>query len=58
MHVEFGKPSETLVRVAEEVGADLIVLGTNPHSALHRRLIGATANKVLNRANCSVLVVR
>jgi nucleotide-binding universal stress UspA family protein len=57
-HMEYGKPSDAIVRVAEAIGADLIILGTNPHSVLHRRIVGATADKVVDRAPCTVMVVR
>lgn len=57
-HIEFGKPGDTILRVAEALQADLIVLGTNRHSALRRRVLGATVDKVVDRAHCSVLVVR
>jgi nucleotide-binding universal stress UspA family protein len=58
VRVDFGKPGDVILRVAEELRADLIVLGTNPHSALRRRVLGATVDKVVDRAHCSVLVVR
>jgi len=57
-HVDFGKPGDVIIRHAEEIGADLIVMGTTPHSVLKRRVLGATADKVVDRAHCSVLVVR
>jgi len=56
--LDFGKVGDTIVRCAEEFGADLIVVGTNPHTALKRRILGASADKVVDRAHCSVLVVR
>jgi nucleotide-binding universal stress UspA family protein len=56
--VDFDKPADVIIRHAEEIGADLIVLGTNPHSALSRRVLGATVDKVVDHAHCSVLVVR
>lgn len=56
--IEFGKPGDVILRVAEELGADLIALGTKPHSALRRRVLGATVDKVVDHAHCSVLVVR
>ena len=56
--VRYGKPGDVIVDVANEIGADLIVLGTRKHSPLVRRLLGATADKVVDNANCSVLVVR
>jgi nucleotide-binding universal stress UspA family protein len=57
-HVDFGKPADVIIRHAEEIKADLIVLGTNPHTALKRRVLGATVDKVVDHAHCSVLIVR
>jgi nucleotide-binding universal stress UspA family protein len=56
--LDFGKPGDVILRLAEELSVDLIVLGTNPHSALRRRVLGATVDKVVDHAHCSVLVVR
>jgi nucleotide-binding universal stress UspA family protein len=58
VRIDFGKPGDVILRVAEELGADLVVLGTNPHSALRRRVLGATVDKVIDHAHCSVLVIR
>lgn len=57
-HIEYGKPGGVILRLAEKFGVDLIVLGTKPHSALARRVLGATVDKVVDYAHCSVLVVR
>jgi len=57
-HLDYGKVGDTIVRHAEEIGADLIVVGTNPHTALKRRVLGASADKIVDHAHCSVLVVR
>jgi nucleotide-binding universal stress UspA family protein len=57
-HIEFGKPGEVILRIAEDLKVDLVILGTNPHSALRRRFLGATVDKVVDHAHCSVLVVR
>ena len=57
-HVDFGKPGDVILRTAEDLNADLVILGTNPHSALRRRFLGATVDKVVDHAHCSVLVVR
>jgi len=57
-HLDYGKVGDTIVRHAEEIRADLIVVGTNPHTALKRRVLGASADKVVDHAHCSVLVVR
>jgi len=57
-HIEFGKPADTILRLAEELRADLVVLGTHPHAAVRRRVLGATVDKVIDHAHCSVLVIR
>jgi len=56
--IRYGKPGKIIVDVAEELKLDLIILGTRKHSPLARRLLGATADKVVDTANCSVLVIR
>jgi len=58
VHIDFGKPADTILRIAEDVGVDLLVLGTHPHSVARRRFLGATVDKVIDHAHCSVLVVR
>jgi nucleotide-binding universal stress UspA family protein len=58
VHIDFGKPADTILRIAEDSGVDLVVLGTHPHSAIRRRFLGATADKVIDHAHCSVLVIR
>lgn len=57
--VEEGHPPETIVRVAEEVGADLIVMGTRTrtHTILGRFFLGSTAQSVLQLSDRPVLVV-
>jgi nucleotide-binding universal stress UspA family protein len=57
-HIEFGKPGDVILRVAEDLGVDLVIMGTKPHSSLKRRFLGATVDKVVDHAPCSVLVVK
>jgi len=57
-HVDFGKPGDVILRIAEDLKVDLVVLGTNLHSALRRRFLGTTVDKVVDHAHCSVLVIR
>ena len=58
IHIDFGKPADTILRIAEDLSVDLLVLGTHPHSAVRRRVLGATVDKVIDHAHCSVLVIR
>jgi nucleotide-binding universal stress UspA family protein len=55
--VEVGTPWRTLVQAAVQSNAELIVIGSHGYGGLDR-LLGTTAAKVVNHANCSVLVVR
>lgn len=52
-----GHPAEEIVRHAEAVGADLVVVGHRGHF-LRRFPLGSTAAKVTLHAHCPVLVVR
>lgn len=47
-----------IVRQAESIQADLIVMGTHGRSGLPHILLGSVAEKVLRAASCSVLTVR
>ena len=51
-------PAHAIVEVAEEVGAELVVIGLRRRSAVGKLLLGSTAQTVLMRAPCSVLAVR
>jgi nucleotide-binding universal stress UspA family protein len=47
-----------VVRTAEELGADLIVMGTRGHTGLKHALLGSVAERTLRLAPCAVLTVR
>ena len=55
--IEEGHPGETLVKVAEEEGADLIVVSTHGRTGLPHVLVGSTTQHVVRHANCPVLVI-
>ena len=56
--VEVAHPADTIVRVAQERGADLIVMGTHGRTGLQHVLLGSVAEKVVRLAPCPVLTVR
>ena len=56
-HVEVGSPKLEIIRMAEEIGADLIVVGSHGRHGLGL-LLGSTAASVVNHAACDVLSVR
>jgi nucleotide-binding universal stress UspA family protein len=52
-----GPPAEAIVRLAEERGADVIVVGTRKKGFFERLVEGSVNHEVLHRAKCDVLVV-
>lgn len=55
--VETGSPRSEILRLAEQIKADLIVLGSHGRHGL-AVLLGSTASSVLHHAGCDVLAVR
>lgn len=53
-----GDPREVIVEKAQELHAELIVMGTHGRRGLKRALMGSVAESVARTAHCSVLVVR
>lgn len=56
--VDFGKPLDGILAMAEDVSADLIVIGTHAKKGLERLLVGSVASAVLSHAHCPVLITR
>ena len=55
---QLGKPAEEIMNVASKQHADLIVIGAKGLGAIARFLLGSVSTRVVQHANCSVLVVR
>lgn len=53
-----GDARSAIIDFARESGADLIAIGAKGHSRLHELLVGSVATAVVQRAHCSVYVVR
>jgi nucleotide-binding universal stress UspA family protein len=53
-----GDPSEALVQAARDADARMIVVGSTGSSFVARAILGSTAENVVRRAPCDVLVVR
>ena len=56
--LEEGDAVEATLRVAQEVRADLIAMGTHGRTGILRLLMGSVAEQVLRKATCPVLTVR
>jgi nucleotide-binding universal stress UspA family protein len=57
IHTGSGNPADVIVRVADEVGADLIVVGSKGMQGT-RRILGSVPNSVAHKAGCHVLVAK
>jgi nucleotide-binding universal stress UspA family protein len=56
-HAEPGDPCDALISVAEQVHADLIVVGNRGMTGMKRFVLGSVPNKISHHAPCSVLIV-
>jgi nucleotide-binding universal stress UspA family protein len=57
-HLLSGEPAAEIVRLAEELKCDLIVMGTHGRTGLRRLVVGSVAEGVLRTAPCPVLVTK
>lgn len=57
-HLLKGNPGDTIANLAQELDADLLVMGTVCRNNFVVFSIGRTAERVLNQVNCSVLAVK
>lgn len=56
--VKSGNPAEMIKLVAEQIGADLIVMATHGRHGLAHFMLGSVAEKVIREAPCLVMMVR
>jgi nucleotide-binding universal stress UspA family protein len=57
-HLSFGRPDREIVKLAEELDAGLIVVGSRGRGGLKRALLGSVSDSVVRHAHCPVMVVR
>jgi nucleotide-binding universal stress UspA family protein len=57
-HAREGDPADAILDVAEEIKADLIVVGNKGMTGARRFLLGSVPNKVSHHAPCSVIIIR
>ncbi len=57
-HMRSGRADEEICVLAEELGANLIMMGCRGESAVRRALMGSVSDSVIRHAHCPVLVAR
>jgi nucleotide-binding universal stress UspA family protein len=55
--VEEGSPVPAILRVIDELGCDLVIMGTHGLGGFQQLLLGAVTEKVLRRALCPVMTI-
>ena len=55
-HALPGDPTAAILRIADEVAADLIVVGNKGMRGVHR-VLGSVPNSIAHKASCAVLIV-
>lgn len=58
MHLVEGDPAEAIAALADDINADLVVLGTTHRTGLKRILMGSTAEDILGSIRNDVLVLK
>jgi nucleotide-binding universal stress UspA family protein len=57
-HAREGDPADAILDVAEELKAELVIIGNKGMTGAKRFLLGSVPDKISHHAPCSVLIVR
>jgi nucleotide-binding universal stress UspA family protein len=58
LYAQRGDPADAILDVAEERGADLIIVGNRGQAGAKRFLLGSVPNRISHHAPCAVLIIR
>ena len=57
-HLVSGRADEEIIVLAEQIGADLLVMGSRSLGGVRRALVGSVSDSVARHAHCPVMIVR
>ena len=57
-HVLIGQPANTVADLAEEIGAELVIVTSHGRTGFFRAALGSVAERVVRLCNCPVLVLK
>ena len=57
-HIERGHPGDLIVKTAETIGADLVILGSVGRSQIKRMIAGSVSTFVVNHSPVTTMVVK
>ena len=58
IHITEGDPDDVVEIMAKEIEADLVVIGSVAREGLSGVLLGNTAERIVDRVSCDVLVIK
>lgn len=58
LHLQGDYPAPTIIKAVEDIGCDLVVMGSHGRRGIARFLMGSQANEVVSSAKIPVLIVR
>jgi len=58
LHLLSGKPAKEILRLSDDIKADVVIMGNKTRPSLRGRLLGNTAENVLHKVNADVVVVK
>lgn len=58
LHCDEGMPEDVIPRIAKELDAELVVIGTVGRNGISAALIGNTAEHVIDNLNCDLLAIK
>ena len=56
--VRHGEPAAAILGYAQEKGADMILIASHGNTSITRLLVGSTAETVMRKAHCPVIVLK
>ncbi|MGI8649855.1 MAG: universal stress protein [Rubrobacter sp.] len=57
-HLRMGKADSEIIRTGEQIGAEMIIIGSRGQHTISRVLLGNDAESIVRHAPCPVLVIR
>jgi len=58
LHTRIGKPADEILMLAQEIGADLIYVGSHGRLGIERLVLGSVSERIVREARCAVIVAR
>lgn len=52
-----GRPAELILRKAEDLEADMVLMGSHGHGIFRKALLGSVSESVMRRSSCNVMIV-